>query len=173
MINSLKLFLVGMPGCGKSTLGRELAIRLGRTFLDLDDEIEQSTSSSIKQIFEQKGEAEFRKIEQKQLHQSIEAKDTFIMATGGGTPCFFDNMDVLLKSGVVIFLDVPVDTIVSRLSQNSGTQDRPLLADHSNNDLMMELSKKLEERRSYYIQASHIMSKSNIDVEEILALLSK
>jgi len=98
-----KIFLIGMPASAKTTLGEKLAAHLQIPFIDLDDVIVKAAGKSIKEVFEQEGEDHFRELEHDALHQSINAHPGFIMATGGGTPCFFDNMKVMKKAGTVYF----------------------------------------------------------------------
>lgn len=117
------IFLVGMPSSGKSTIGRDLAKLLSYQYVDLDALIESSEGKSIATIFAENGEDYFRARE-KELLQAILPDQRQVIATGGGAPCFFDNMSFIKQNGISIFLDVSVDEIVKRL-QNHGVEDRP------------------------------------------------
>ena len=113
-----------MPGSGKSTLGKRLAEALMMTFIDLDGEIEKHEGKSIPEIFIERGENYFREIESRLLKEWAASSVNFVMATGGGAPCFFHGMDVINKSGFSIFLQVPLPKLMNRVSGNT---NRPLL----------------------------------------------
>lgn len=140
-----KVFLVGLPGAGKTTLGLDLAKMLNIPFLDLDQEIEKETRQSIRTIFQEKGENTFRNLEQKHLHLLLQKPGNFVLATGGGTPCFFENMKRMNESGMTLFIDTPIGLIKERLRQDS---TRPLMQTNS----LEELYKK---RIGWYKQARH------------------
>jgi shikimate kinase len=103
MRTPLKIVLVGMPGSGKSTFGKQLAQQLNFVFVDLDHVIEKETGKSISDIFQQEGEGKFRELESFYLEKCLDGVEGFILATGGGTPCFNDNMDLINKESVSIF----------------------------------------------------------------------
>lgn len=140
-----KIFLIGLPGSGKTTLGMELANHLNIQFYDLDQEIEKAEKQTIRSIFAEYGEAHFRQLEYDHLRKIIEAAEEFVLATGGGTPCFFDNMEVMNISGKTIFLNTSIQTIKQRLQQDSV---RPLMQTNT----LEELYKK---RIKWYEQAQH------------------
>lgn len=143
------IYLVGMPSSGKSTLGRRLAKELGYQFVDLDQLIVADQDMSIPEIFSKFGEVHFREAE-KRLLQALPANNSLLVATGGGAPCFFDNMDFILESGLSVFLDVPEEELAARIRAHAH-DDRPLLSGLS--DLEAELRKKLGERRPFYSRA--------------------
>lgn len=148
----MKIFLVGMPGSGKSSVGKLLAASLNTQFIDLDAVIEQEAGLVIREIFSTKGESYFRDLERNALHKVAE-EDRFVVATGGGVPCFFDNMDYMKQNGKVIFLDVPMSTIAKRL-QNEGLSVRPLLKDFSTlEQLETHLLDTFGKRGPFYGQA--------------------
>ena len=122
----MKIFLLGLPGSGKTTLGKELSIALRLPFVDLDSEIERHEGKKIVEIFAENGEAYFRKLESIELKKGCTSTAEFVMATGGGTPCFFDNMKWINQAGKSIFLDVPAREIVRRMERTS-LLERPLL----------------------------------------------
>src|SRR5690242_5204760 len=130
----MKIFLLGLPGSGKTTLGKRLATALQLPFVDLDKEIERTEGKQIKDIFAEKKEDYFRKLESAELKRWCAKPGDYVMATGGGAPCFFDNIDVINSSGKSIFIDVPASEIVRRMSvgnasrQTGPIEKRPLLA---------------------------------------------
>lgn len=146
----MKLYLIGLPGSGKSFLGKELAAALKISFIDLDAVIEREAARSIAQIFSEKGEAYFRSLEATALRQQSKNPD-FVMACGGGTPCFHNNMQFINETGKSIFLNVPVHQIAHRL-KDSRPDNRPLLKNAQS--LESELNKLLEKRIGFYQQAS-------------------
>ncbi len=151
-------------------MGRKLAVALSLPFLDLDDVIEQNARQPIREIFDQQGEEAFRRLEQQALHQVAKQQDTFVLAAGGGAPCFFDNMDYMNQRGTTIFLDVPIPVIVQRM-QGTQVTDRPLLQELDQNQLVQEYTTKFEKRLPVYRQA-HITVNQDTTLEELVALLS-
>lgn len=150
----MKIFLVGMPGSGKSTLGKLLAEKLRTPFFDLDEVIEQEEGAPVRQIFKGKGEAYFREKERDYLKSITNAHPAFVLATGGGAPCFFDNMQYMKEQGKVVFLNIPIEVLALRL-QNEGLARRPLLKDFSSRkQLETYLGTTLEKRISFYGQAA-------------------
>ena len=142
----MKVFLIGLPGSGKSTLGPKLAEAMNLPFFDLDHEIEKRTSKSVSEIFSLNGEDYFRKIENSTLVNLNKSKSDFLLATGGGTPCFFDAMQWMNDQGVTIYLDTDLSTIIKRLKNKT---DRPLLV---NEDLEEKLTKLHSDRINTYRQ---------------------
>ncbi|MBX7124232.1 MAG: shikimate kinase [Cyclobacteriaceae bacterium] len=149
----MKIFLVGLPGSGKSTLGRALADLLRLPFVDLDAVIEGETGKTVQLIFSEKGEAYFRDVEASTLRRISGSHQAFVMATGGGAPCFHDNMKYILQEGISIFLDVPVDEILERL-EGTDTTMRPLFGAVSSQEIRARLERLWELRRPVYLQAS-------------------
>jgi shikimate kinase len=120
----MKIFLIGMSGSGKTTIGKRLANELHTDFVDLDWEIEKRESKSVKEIFSQRGEDHFRQIEAEVLRFWVSVPQDFVMSTGGGAPCFYGGIDIINQFGLSIFLDVPVEELKIRLA---AATDRPLL----------------------------------------------
>ncbi|MCC5921810.1 MAG: shikimate kinase [Cyclobacteriaceae bacterium] len=143
----MKIYLIGLPGSGKSTLGKLLANELRLTFYDLDDLIQNNHKMSIGEIFKEKGEDGFREIEREELQKLSLDEDSFLCATGGGAPCFHNNMELMIKTGLTIYLDVPIPVIVDRLK---GDTSRPLL---EGNALASRLQELKEERERIYMKA--------------------
>lgn len=173
MILRTKIFLIGMPGSGKSTLGKGLASKFELDFIDLDNEIEKTQSSSVKEIFSSQGENKFRSLEKEQLEKSLYEFPAFVMATGGGTPCFFDNLELMKASGLVVFLEVSPETLNNRLTSSKGIQNRPLLNTVKEGIVLDELKRKIVDRLPYYSQADIIIMSDEISVLEILDAIEK
>lgn len=145
----MKLYLIGLPGSGKSFLGKQLADEMKLPFIDLDKIIELEAGSSIARIFSEKGEAYFRSLEATALRQHSK-KPEFVMACGGGTPCFHDNMMFINETGLSVFVDTPMTEIVSRMDRQE-TDTRPLLADEESIEIKLQML--LQKRRPVYEQA--------------------
>jgi len=180
----MNIFLVGFMGAGKSYIGRKLALVLDRPFADLDVWIETTTGKTIKTIFKEEGEDSFRNLEAIHLRKSKNHKH-LVLATGGGTPCFHNNMEWMLSQGRVVFLDPPIGTLLSRLEGERA--HRPLLAqnedateENSRADLHRppslafaeSVSRRLAERRPIYENA-HLIVDGDNDEQDILRLIQK
>ncbi len=165
----MKLFLIGMMGSGKTYWAKQLAVALGINWLDLDATIEAETQLSIKQIFETKGEEWFRQKENETLHQ-LETYNNLVIATGGGTPCFFNNMQWMNSHGTTIFLNESLEVLVKRLSKEKA--HRPLIKNFNDDELKAFLEKKLEERKPFYSQANYEVEGNNLTIASFLTTLN-
>lgn len=145
-----RIFLIGYMGAGKTTLGRALAKELNIQFIDLDSYIEERLCKSVSQIFAEKGEAGFRDIERRMLHEAGEFENV-IISTGGGTPCFFDNIEYMNGQGTTVFLDVPIDRLFIRLS--IARKKRPLIMNKSDEELRSFIAEQLGKRLPHYSKA--------------------
>lgn len=154
-----KIFLVGMMGSGKSHWTKKIAKWIKSGGYDLDDLIEMNEEKTIAEIFTEEGEEQFRKTEAKILRWFKEKKK-YVLATGGGTPCFQDNMAWMKKEGIVIWLDESEDILVKRLVEEKA--HRPLIADLSEQDLTKFIKDKLVERYAFYSQANYRLSSDQI-----------
>ena len=150
-MKSYKIFLVGFMGSGKSHNGKKIAKALKIDFFDLDQIIEAEEGLSISNIFEQKGEAHFRNLERKYL-KAFKNKHNFILSTGGGTACYFDNILWMNGQGETIFLDASLNLLTQRLVRKQAK--RPLLKDLSEADLRLFIKEKLMVRLPFYSQAN-------------------
>ncbi|MFD1139996.1 shikimate kinase [Larkinella insperata] len=158
------IFLVGMPSSGKSTLGKRLARQLGYRFVDTDKLIvQQEGGRSINDIFRTDGEAYFRAVEAQVLH-TIQPDSRLVVATGGGMPCFHDNMAHIKTVGFSIFLDVSPEKLLERM-QRHGQNDRPLF-NQQDPTLLENLRQKYTDRRNFYLQADLTVS-GETAVEEL------
>jgi shikimate kinase len=167
----MKIFLIGLPGCGKSTLGKQLAEKLKVPFVDLDSEIEKSLGIPIKDIFKKYGETFFRKEESEQLHKFGEGVEDFVMATGGGVPVFFDNMKFMNQYGRTVFLDVPASEIAQRIRKTK-LDERPLLGSTHPEELKDQIEFLRSQRISFYQQAHIRLVNETIQLSDIFNALS-
>lgn len=145
-------------GAGKSYWGARISQLTGLPFIDLDQAIEESSRKSIRQIFEEKGEERFRQEESAMLHALIEKQSGFVMACGGGTPCFLQNMDYMKESGTVVWLNPPTEILLTRLRKEQN--ERPLISGLTDTQLHHFVLHKMAERRIYYEQA-HVIIPDN------------
>lgn len=161
-----KIFLVGLPASGKSTLGRRLASLLGYPFIDLDEAIEKSENMKIGDIFSKKGEDHFRMVEHYTLKDVIARHPKFIMATGGGTPCNYENMGLINKAGKSVFIDTTLEKIANRLATST---HRPMFNTTDKEQILLKLQDLQKERLKYYREA-HFTTSGN-SPEAILELV--
>lgn len=158
-------FIVGFMGSGKSTFGKKLASAISLPFYDLDDEIEKETGLTIAAYFDGFGEDSFRKQERKTLHRVYENGPS-VIACGGGTPCYFDNMNWMHNYGMVIYLEGNPAFLAKRLK--SGKSKRPLIANVADEDLEALISQKLKEREVYYKKADIIIPALRASLNAVL-----
>jgi len=164
-----RIFLVGMMGCGKTTIGRGIAESFGRPFIDLDEAIEKRTNRTINDIFEKLGEFSFRTCEAQVLRDLPRSNPNAIVATGGGTPLHFSNMDFLNNNGLTIFLDIDVHVLVKRLAEQR--EERPLLR---RDDWEIFLTGLAAQRRKAYEQAQvSVLVNSNHPAETISQIMTQ
>lgn len=147
----MKYFLVGYMACGKTRRGKSMAEELGLPFIDLDAYITEREGKSIPEIFQMEGETGFRKLESLCLREVCDTYDDFVLSTGGGTPCFHDNMDYMNMQGQTLFLDTDVDTITERLV--NGKHKRPMVCHLADNEIRDFVCRHRGERLPYYIKA--------------------
>ncbi len=163
----IRIFLIGYMGAGKTTLGRALAKELKIEFIDLDNYIEERLCKSISQIFAEKGEEGFREIERRMLHEAGEFENV-VISTGGGTPCFFDNIEYMNRQGATVFLDVPVERLFIRLS--IARKKRPLIMGKSDEELRCFIAEQLAKRLPHYSKAKQRFTADRLeDVKQIEA----
>ncbi|UOB18293.1 shikimate kinase [Abyssalbus ytuae] len=153
----MTVILIGYMGSGKSAIGKKIAKKSKINLVDLDDYIEENEGMSITEIFEKKGEVYFRKKEREYLKQLLETETNKIVSLGGGTPCYGDNMEMILKATPYVFyLKASVDTLYKRLKKRK--DQRPLIKNIDNADLSEFIRKHLFERNFYYMQSHHIVN---------------
>jgi shikimate kinase len=168
-IKNLKVFLIGLPGSGKTTLAKQVAETIYLDFIDLDKEIEKNYRMRVEEIFSNKGEPHFRKLESETLKQWCDSDSGFVMATGGGAPCYSQNLELMKNVGMVIFLDVPAKEISSRIAKQS--LNRPLLKHETPDSLKDRIEFLRSQRINFYKQANHGLSGNNITAKAIVDLL--
>ncbi|HEY8936089.1 MAG TPA: shikimate kinase [Cyclobacteriaceae bacterium] len=157
----MKIFLIGMPGSGKTTVGRSLALMLNLPFVDLDHEIEKKEGRLIKDIFGLSGEAYFREVESKALKEIALSSMDCVIATGGGAPCFHDGISIINNHGISIFLDVSIDELISRVENN---KDRPLLQSADKAELKNRLEGIRKNRLAcYQLATCTVTTDDNVD----------
>jgi shikimate kinase len=162
------IFIVGYMGSGKSTFGQQLAERLNYRFLDMDDMIEVSTGYHIIDFFAKYGEKAFREKEREILQACFGMHDA-VIAAGGGTPCYYDNLAQMNSEGLTIFLDTKLETILERLSGK--TLHRPLLKGVSKEQLPVFIREHLESRKEFYSRARLRTTGEADELEELLKVI--
>lgn len=162
-----RIFLIGYMGAGKTTLGRALAKELDIQFIDLDSYIEKRLCKSVSQIFAENGEGVFRDIERRMLHE-VGDFENVVISTGGGTPCFFDNIEYMNRQGATVFLDVPVERLFIRLK--IARKKRPLIMEKNDDELRDFITEQLAKRMPYYSKAGQKFIADQLeDVKQIEA----
>lgn len=155
-----RIIIIGYMGAGKTTVGKALSKELGITFYDLDWYIESRMHKTVAQIFAERGEEGFRKIERNMLHEVAEFEDV-IVSCGGGTPCFFDNMEYLNQQGETVYLKADPEVLYGHLLM--GKTVRPLLVGKSKEELLAFIHEQLEKREPFYTKAKHTLDVSLMD----------
>ena len=167
----IRIILIGYMGAGKTTVGKALAKELGVPFYDLDWYIESRMRKTVAQIFAEKGEEGFRKIEHSMLHEIAEFEDV-IVSCGGGTPCFFDNIDYMNQQAPVVYLKAEPEVLYKHLVMSKN--DRPLLRGKSSEELITFIREQLEKREPFYSKAQYTLDVSLLDnYEKIKISVSK
>lgn len=162
----MRIFLTGYMASGKTTLGKAFAKACNLSFIDLDWYIEERMHLSVRDIFASRGEGGFRQLERNMLHEVSEFENV-VVACGGGTPCFFDNMEIMNSRGITVFLDASQDVLFRRLKQAAA--NRPLVAGKSDDELRQTIAEGLERRMPFYSKAvikldgSRLESRKQID----------
>lgn len=155
-----RILLIGFMAAGKTTLGKALARDLGLQFVDLDHYIESRYRCTVSQLFADRGEETFRQIERNMLHEVAEFED-IIIATGGGTPCFYDNMEYMNAQGTTVFLKASADVIHTRLT--IARVQRPLVAGKTSDELHQYITDMLARRLPYYTRAHHTFCADHLE----------
>ncbi len=172
-----RIILLGYMGAGKTTVGKALAKELGVQFYDLDWYIEGRMRKTVPQLFAERGEDGFRKVEHNILHEVAEFEDV-VISCGGGTPCFFDNMDYMNTQGETVYLQSTPDVLYQHLKM--GKVERPLLKNKSPEEMKSFIAEQLAAREQYYLKAKHVLdvtllenySKIKISVARLRTLLN-
>lgn len=165
----MRIYLVGYMGSGKTTAGRRLASRTGLPFFDLDMMIEEQFKISLPDLFRKYDEYAFRKIEQKMLH-STQYIHNAVISTGGGTPCFFDNMQFILDHGVSVYVKMSPVSLYHRLLNSRRT--RPVIGSIPHDNLQDFIVNQLADREKFYSRADHIVKGENLDLAGLAELVA-
>lgn len=162
----MKIFLIGFMGSGKTHWGRLLSQKLSIPFFDLDEQVAGHAGKSIPEIFQAEGEEHFRLMEKEVLHIITESHDSFVMACGGGSPCYFNNIDYMNQSGTTVWINTPLETLFDRLVKEK--EKRPLIKTLSDEQLHSFISKKFADRKIYYEQANIMVDEEPVELEKLI-----
>lgn len=162
----MRIFLIGFMGSGKTYWGRLLSQKLSIPFFDLDEQIAAHEGKGIPEIFSEKGEEYFRLLEKDTLHIITESHDNFVMACGGGSPCYFNNIDYMNQSGTTVWLNTPLDLLYRRLVKEKS--QRPMINGLSEEQLRGFIIKKFADRKIYYEQADVIVDEEPVKLEKLV-----
>ncbi len=152
-------------GCGKSTIGRGLSKMINLPFVDLDTYIEDRFKISISSLFNKYGESAFRKLERDMLIEVCNDMEHCIISTGGGTPCYMDNMDIMNSQGLTLFINLPVGMLANRVEMSK--RKRPILEGKSGDELRAYIADMLEKRMEYYMQSKVIIESGGVTVKDV------
>lgn len=155
-----RIILIGYMGAGKTTVGKQLADNLGLMFYDLDWYITSRMHRTVAQIFEESGEEGFRKMEHNMLHEVAEFENV-VLSCGGGTPCFFDNMDYLNQQGETVYLKATPEVLYAHLKM--GKTVRPLFLNKTPEEVKAFVKEQLAQREPYYLKAKHVLDVNLLD----------
>lgn len=165
----MKIFLIGFMGAGKTHWGRELSRKLNLPFFDLDEQVVSREDKSISDIFAEKGEEYFRLLEKETLHIITESHDSFIMACGGGSPCYFNNLDYMNQAGTTVWINTPIDVLFQRLLEEKN--ERPLIRSLTDDQLRGFIIKKFADRKIYYEQADVIVDDEPVHLDSLIEMV--
>ena len=169
----MKIYLVGYMGCGKSTIGRKLADLMGISFVDLDKYIEERYFKSVPAIFAEEGEKAFRDKERTTLIEVSQFEDV-VIGTGGGAPCFYDNMEMMNNNGITVYISPDTEVLANRLIKSK--TERPRIVGKSREELVLFIEEALKKRAPFYEMSKIIIrGENNLDpklvIEKINTLL--
>lgn len=156
----IRIFLTGYMGAGKTTLGKAFARKLNLPFVDLDWYMEERFHKTVGELFVERGETGFRELEKNMLHE-VGAFEDVVISTGGGAPCFFDNMDFMNRNGETVFLNVHPDVLFRRL--RVAKQQRPILQGKQDDELKEFIIQALEKRAPFYSQAQYVFNADELE----------
>ena len=162
----MKIFLIGFMGCGKTHWGRQLSQKLQIPFFDLDDLIVEREGKEITEIFAELGEEYFRMLEKDVLYMLTESHESFVMACGGGAPCFFNNIDYMKSRGTTVWINCSIDCLYTRLVKEK--DKRPLVKNIPDAQLKSYIIKKYSDRKIFYQQAHVILAEDDVNLEALI-----
>lgn len=164
----MRVFLVGYMGSGKTRTGKLLAKGLDYAFMDVDELFEERYRISIQDFFRKYGEDAFRKLEHQLLSETL-LKDNIVYSMGGGTPCYYDNMEMLNKSGLTVYIKMPALALFQRLQESK--KQRPILHGMTSDELLRYIQSQLSARESFYSRARIIVNGINLNINELTRLI--
>lgn len=162
----MKIYLIGFMGSGKTHWGRLLSQKLSIPFFDLDEQVSEQAGKTIPEIFAAEGEEHFRLMEKDVLHIISESHDSFVMACGGGSPCYFNNIEYMNQSGTTVWINTNRDTLFDRLVKEKS--NRPLIKDLSDEQLRNFIARKYSDRRIYYEQADIKVDEEPMQLDSLI-----
>lgn len=165
----MKIFLIGFMGSGKSHWGRLLSQKLSIPFFDLDEQVCAHADKSIPEIFSADGEEHFRIMEKEVLYIISESHDSFVMACGGGSPCFFNNIEYMNQSGTTVWINTPLSILYERLVKEK--DKRPLIKELTEDQLRSFISRKFAGRKIYYEQAAITMDEEPVQLDKLIEMI--
>lgn len=165
-----RIFLIGYMGSGKTTLGRKLGTRLNYQFIDLDHVLEEQAGMTIAEYFASFGETAFR-VAESEILKSTAYPENAVISTGGGLPCFFDNMEWMNANGVTLYINLTPKALISRLGNNK--DDRPILRDKHGDELLAFITEKLDERNAFYLKANIVAEGLSLTAEKAEMLIAE
>ncbi len=162
----MRVYLIGFMGSGKTHWGRLLSQKLGIPFFDLDEQVTELAGKPIADIFESEGEEQFRLQEKDALHIITESHDSFVMACGGGSPCYFNNIDYMNQAGTTVWINSPLEVLFERLVKEK--EKRPLIKNLANEELRNFIWKKFAGRKIYYEQATLTVDEEPVELDTLV-----
>lgn len=167
----MRIYLIGFMGSGKTHWGRLLSQKLSIPFFDLDEQVSAHEGMTIQEIFSGLGEEKFRLLEKDLLHIITESHDNFVMACGGGSPCYFNNIEYMNQSGTTVWINTPLDTLYQRLKEEK--QNRPMISGLSDEQLRGFIIKKFSDRKIYYEQADVVIDEDPVKLDVLVESVFK
>ena len=168
MVKSHIIYIIGFMGSGKTTAGKKLASLLGWSFIDLDKKLKNIPVKLFRKFFHKMEKTYFRKIETGLL-KDLKSETNTVISTGGGTPCYSDNMDYMLKTGLTVYLKMTPEQLKSRLSESKG--ERPLIKDLDQEKLQCFIEEKLADREKWYSQSEITVEGNNLDINQLHSIV--
>jgi shikimate kinase len=165
----MKIFLIGFMGSGKTHWGRQLSLKLDIPFFDLDEQVTSHEGKAINEIFADEGEEYFRLSEKDTLHIITESHDSFVMACGGGTPCYFNNIEYMNRAGTTVCINTEIETLHQLLIKEK--DKRPLIKELDDDQLRSFIGKKYSDRRIYYEQADVVVDDEPVQLDKLIELI--
>lgn len=162
----MKIFFIGFMGAGKTHWGRLLSEKLNLRYFDLDEQVREHSGRTIPELFSTVGEEQFRLLEKEVLHIITESHDQFVMSCGGGSPCYFNNIDYMNEAGTTIWINTPIEVLFERLVKEK--ENRPLIRDLSDQQLRSFIIRKFADRKIYYDQASIVIDEEPLQLDRLI-----